>query len=416
MSFLEEFDAQVGNPIEQNLVFRKWLALNWREMFAELRDKRPVLITPFFTVVTKWPDVLDVISRNEIFTVMHNRRSMDPSVGPFMLARDGGNENWHEKSVMRSVLRRSDLPKIRKLAAESACRILEDAKAEGEIDLVSKVTKIIPVLVIQKFFGFDPGEENLLKWSLATQSDMFRNPGGADEDIHKANVKAGNEMRDWLRAEIKRRLESDEPLEENAFSRVIQLAKCDPESMPVERIVTNIAGLLVGALETMSEAVVNVTNLALNNETWKQALIDEIEKEDGNVDAIVWEILRHKPINTVVARYVATDTTVAKGEEWETEVKAGSMVLASTASAMFDPSLFDDPDQFKTDRNYSEYLHFGHGYHQCLGKHVGEQVIPELVKQIFSVPGIARIDGPEGEVDFKGGLYPAQFKVRFGSD
>ena len=68
-----------------------------------------VLDTPLFVVVSRWTDVIELLSRPGTFNV-NNVRSMDPSVGPFMLARDLTELNWHDKSIMRSIMRYEDLP------------------------------------------------------------------------------------------------------------------------------------------------------------------------------------------------------------------------------------------------------------------------------------------------------------------
>src|SRR3954462_14294329 len=97
MSFLETFD-ETPDPAARTESFFNALRANWRTLFTELRETRPILDLPVMTVVTRWADVADVLSRNETFGVTYSPH-MDPSVGPFMLARDGAVQNWRDKSA-----------------------------------------------------------------------------------------------------------------------------------------------------------------------------------------------------------------------------------------------------------------------------------------------------------------------------
>ncbi len=111
MSFLDTFDG-LTDPAARTALFFNALRTDWRSLFAELRETRPVLDLPVMMVVSRWSDVVDLLSRNETFRVTYAPH-MDPSVGPFMLARDGAVENWRDKSAMRTLLRWDDLPAIR---------------------------------------------------------------------------------------------------------------------------------------------------------------------------------------------------------------------------------------------------------------------------------------------------------------
>ncbi|HEX2148933.1 MAG TPA: cytochrome P450, partial [Actinomycetota bacterium] len=69
-----------------------------------------ILKTPGFTLLTRFADVTEVLSREKVFTVRPYQPHMDPVVGPFMLARDATPLNWREKGIMQAVLMPEDLP------------------------------------------------------------------------------------------------------------------------------------------------------------------------------------------------------------------------------------------------------------------------------------------------------------------
>ena len=160
MGFLDTFD-DTTEPSAQMALFFGALRKDWRSLFAELRETRPVLDLPVMTVVSRWADVVDVLSRNETFRVTYAPH-MDPSVGPFMLARDGAVQNWRDKAAMRTLLRWDDLPMIRAVAGEVASAALAAATQQGSgtFDVVATVSRLVPLRVVQRCFGF-PGPAGL---------------------------------------------------------------------------------------------------------------------------------------------------------------------------------------------------------------------------------------------------------------
>lgn len=155
MSFLEEYDQIPATaPVEQVQLVYRWLRADWRGMYADLRQHRPIFRTPAFTMITRWSDVVQALTQPETFSVRPYQPKMDPSVGPFMLARDAGELNWQEKSIMRSVLRWDDFPRIRSLVVDIAKESLETCR--GNIELVSRLGRLVPLKIVQRYFGF-PG-------------------------------------------------------------------------------------------------------------------------------------------------------------------------------------------------------------------------------------------------------------------
>src|SRR4051812_518201 len=198
MSFLQTFDEAADAAARMGLFFSE-LRANWRALFAELRETRPILDLPAMTVVTRWADVVDVLSRNETFRVTYAPH-MDPSVGPFMLARDGAVQNWRDKAAMRTLLRWDDLPAIRATAADIASAALRAATqgAGGVFDVVATVSRLVPLKIVQSCFGFPgPDDATMLAWSRATQADMFHNLTN-DPALLQADIAAGQAMQAWV--------------------------------------------------------------------------------------------------------------------------------------------------------------------------------------------------------------------------
>jgi cytochrome P450 len=60
-------------------------------------------------------------------------------------------------------------------------------------------------------------------------------------------------------------------------------------------------------------------------------------------------------------------------------------------------------------RNQSLNFLFGHGHHQCLGRHIGAAIIPEIVRQVLRLPGLEAA----GQGDRGGGPFPEHFPLRW---
>jgi cytochrome P450 len=109
-------------------------------------------------------------------------------------------------------------------------------------------------------------------------------------------------------------------------------------------------------------------------------------------------------------RQTSEDYTLAKGTLHETFIPARTNVLPLTQSAMFDSYAYTNPDEFNPDRTFYHNFNFGFGSHDCLGKYVGMEMLPEMVRQIIRLPNI-RAAGP---MDYKQGPFPESYPLAWG--
>lgn len=409
MGFLQDFDAAADPQAKVGAVIA-WLRGDWRGMYAELRELRPILPTPLFTLITRATDVLDVLAQPTLFSVRANQRTMDEAVGPFMLARDETQINWEEKGLMQAVLRWEDLPRVRALAAATASEAIGQATG-GSLDIVPAIARRVPVRIVQQIFGFAAPDGDLLRWSLATQHGMFRNLPFS-EDVLQGCHSAGAQMRSWLWPFLARKWAEAPSAKDDTVSRLIDLSREPAAGMSADRVLSNVCGLLVGSIETMSQAIVHAAEQLLTNPDWlASASAADAAGDLEAFDAHVFEALRFNPITTLQFRLVEQDRVLGAGTGYETTIAAGTVLALGTGSAMFDPGLMRDPDAFDPKRPPSSYLHFGLGHHECLGRHVGGVAIPEAVRQIVRLPGIRVVQGDTGRVDFADGPFPEHCRI-----
>jgi cytochrome P450 len=361
-----------------------------------------------------------VLSREEVFSVRLYAPRMDPVVdGPFMLARDATPINWREKGIMQAMLRPEELPQVRLLAGEFADESLTGSAADGCIEVVSRLGRHVPIRVCGTYFGFPgPDQESMFRWSRATQSDMFKNLA-QDPAVHEASVRAGQEMRKYLARLLKKKRAAAHKQHSNPpqdiFSRLVRTHFPAELEFDDHRVMANVAGLLIGAGETTSQAIVQVLEQILSRpKIQEEATAAAAEPEPQRFDRYVWEALRFNPINPLLFRYCERDYTLAAGSRRETRIPAGTLVFACTASAIFDEDVVPDPDSYRTDRPDFIDLHFGYGHHTCLGRYVGGVMIPEVVRRVLLRPDVRLLPPPDDRIDFQGGPFPERFVIAFG--
>ncbi len=409
MGYLDKYDALTSDRERAGTV-EHWIRTEPRPLFAELRTDRPVFATPLYTLVTRHPDVVDVLARPDVFSVHLYAEKIEPVIdGPFMLASES-EQTRAEKAVMQQVLRPADLPDVRRLAGRLADEALEAAARRGRVEVVSELGRYVPMRLCGDYFGF-PGPDlpTMYRWSRATQVDIFKNPLDAPAP-HAASIQAGREMRSYL-TDLMLRKRAEPGWPDDVFSRLLREA---PEAgLYDSRILANLVGLLVGAGETISQAVVQTLEQLLSRPNVREDAADAARAEDpAAFDGYVWEALRMNPINPVLLRVCEHDDLLAPGTDCETPVTAGTKVLACTSSAMFDADVVPDPDTFDPARQDQQRLHFGSGEHACLGRHLAAAIVPEVVRRVL-LRSDARL-GADSAVDFQQGPFPERFVVELG--
>ncbi len=89
------------------------------------------------------------------------------------------------------------------------------------------------------------------------------------------------------------------------------------------------------------------------------------------------------------------------------------MVFAANFSAMFDRFDIPAPNEFRTDRTWETYIHWGYGMHTCFGAAINRAVIPAILKPLLLRKNLRRAPGGAGEIDTGGTSFPQHFTVEF---
>jgi cytochrome P450 len=432
------FQELAGVPASESFtLIRHWMDTEPHHFFKYLREHKPNLTTPVCSLVTRNDDVIEVLSQPSVFTVSMYK----PKMGDYLMTHDDDPLHFREKSIMRSMLNRDDLPAVRKMVAKNAKAILD--AANGEIELAGDYCRMVPTTIVQDYFGLDGIDpRKLIEWSYWNQRNSFHNyPFNLLTDEQRDHIvqmhdSTGKELAKYVTGLIAKRLGpvkaakatglafirytlsgwldrlrgKPQKLRDDILTRMLLTSYPAAVDFPIQRLGLNAGGLLIGAVETTAQAVAQIMDELMSRpEVLAEAQAAARSGDDQKFDGYVWEALRYQPITHFLFRVAATDYTIAKGTGRELSVKKGDMVLAVVLSAMFDPQKFANPDTFDPTRDWTGHYHFGYGHHECLGKYVALVMIPEMVRQILLRDNL-RVTS---DIDYKGGPFPEEYRFSF---
>ncbi len=425
MAFLEQYealtdagDASAAVEAARAQLVGKWLAGKPHELFAELRESRPIFASPGMTFVTKYSDVHEVLARDEVFSVRPYALKMQ-RIAPtgFILAIDDNPQYQRDVSILRLAFGRDDLPRIREFVAHTAAQLISNAAGNARFDLVQGLSRVVPARLVAHYFGVPgPDERTLMRWARTIFHDLFLNLRNVPA-IRDPAVVSGAALSAYLDELITRReseMASGAHLEDNVLNRLLQMQCSAATRFDNARIRDNLIGMLVGAIETNSKAIAHAADELLRRpQELAAAQAAAIDNNDELLAHYIHEALRFKPQSIGLLRYCEQNYTLAKGTSREAIIRGGTLVFLATWSAMFDASHLDEPEKFRTDRSLTaDYLHFGDGLHTCTGQYISRVLILEVMKRLLSVANLRRAAGADGEIR-SDGPFPDSFIVEF---
>jgi cytochrome P450 len=408
-SYLERFDALP--PAQRWPAVRGWLFGEPLPFFAELRANRPVLVMDELTLATRYADCALILRRYDAFGVDLYK----PKQGGYWMAQDDTAQHWRDKSIMRAILDREEVPAIRDYLGAKAAALL--SAAGGAMDVVGGLTRAVPIALTQDWFGYDGADpHDLFEWSYWSQQDAFWNqPFDAIAVPDPGAIVRNRELASVAMIAYLATLVAGRTIEVKAGSnrtdsvtRLLRLSFSGGLKFDVERVVANVAGLLIGPVETTSHCAVNaLQELFARPDMLAAAVAAAAEADPTAFDGYVFEALRFRPAFPYFFRTCHTPTTLAGGTPFATTIPPGATVLAVTHSAMFDEATFDDPERFDPSRPTGDEFTFGYGLHECLGRPIATVMVPEIVRQVLRLPGVS----PAGLPDYKGGPVPEAYEL-----
>ncbi len=119
---------------------------------------------------------------------------------------------------------------------------------------------------------------------------------------------------------------------------------------------------------------------------------DQYELIRANPDLIPLAVEEHLRFTTPIQnlyRYTRADYRIG-----DVVIPTGSRVLLSFGAANRDPAVFDEPDEFRADRDPRKHIAFGYGAHMCLGAPLARMEAQAVLRQLVTRIAGIRPAGP----------------------
>jgi cytochrome P450 len=365
-------------------------------------------------VVTRYDDVKEVLADHEAFRVTEvYAERMARTSGAFILGMEDTETFRREVGILRKAVRPGDLGAIREIVEGAAGALIREAAPAGRIDLVGGLTRAVALRVVRDYFGVPgPDEATLARWMRTIFWEIFLDPLDL-KAVRAAAETSSAEMLPYLDALIAERRRSPK---DDFLGRLIAMQGDPATRLDDAGIRRNIGGLIVGAVDTTSKAASQAIAYLIDHpDELRGAQRAARTGQDDALAAHVFEALRFNPQAPLLLRHCGSATTVARGTPRATVIPAGSLVVAATLSASFDPEAVEDPERFRVDRADRDLFHFGHGQHLCFGRMINHVQLPAVAGQVLRLEGLRRAPGADGVMRYEG-PFPDRMIVEFDGD
>jgi hypothetical protein len=330
-------------------------------VYEELRDRCPVAHTERWGgqwMPVNYADMVAVTSDTDHFS------SVQPGVvGPkpgeaTMLTTPPITSDPPEHAPARRLLLPSFAPRvIDKLTpiTEQIARDLIDAiRASGDdvVDLADRYARQVPVRVIATMLGVPlTDEDRFTDWviRILQQQDV------TDRSDLRAAV---HELLDYFGAHVAARRADPAPYDD-LISQLMD-AEIDGAPLTDRHIMGSCFLLLLAGIDTTWSSIgASLLHLATHPDDR-----DRLVAEPELMPTAVEELLRYySPVT--MARIATGEAMVG-----ERTVCPGERVLLPFPAANRDPAVFDDPNEFRLDREHNRHITFGVGIHRCMGSNL----------------------------------------------
>ena len=364
-------------------------------------------------LVTRYEDVMEVLSRDGDFEVVYEPRMLDITGGEnFFLGMQNTPRYTRDVSNMRIAVRRNDVGDIIvPFAARKAGEIV--AAASGRIDVPQDLTLRVPAMLMAEYFGTPgPSEQKLIEWTSVMFWYLFIDLN-SDPSVDAKAKTAARECRDYLDGAIRDRKQNPSS-RDDILNRCLAMQGAKLPGMDDLGVRNNLIGLIIGAVPTTSKAAIQALDQLLDRPEILEAAQRAARADDDRLlAAYIFEALRFNPVNPLIYRRAAREAVIAGGTLRKRTIAKDTMVLAVNLSAMFDPLKINSPGQFRVDRSADDYILWGYGLHTCFGAYINQAMIPAILKPLLKTARLRRAAGAAGRIDTAGTPFPAHLVLEF---
>lgn len=296
------------------------------------------------------------------------------------LLTDDPPRHTHLRGLVNRAFTSRMLKSLEGFVAEVASELLDQVDPGAATDIVEALTIPLPVAVIARMMGI-PGEraDDFKRWSDALTGTL----AGTSRAERQKDI---FEMAAYFQSLIPERRKNPG---DDLVSAVVN-AEIDGERLTDQDIVGFNILLLIAGNETTTNLLGNFLNVLADRPAAWAALkarpdlieqgVEEALRFDGPVQFLMRKVTR--PV-----RFHGQD------------IESGEIVQVVMGSANRDPRAYDDPDEFKLDRNKNHHHTLGYGIHFCLGAPLARLEANVAMRAMLErFDGLRRADGVDERV------------------
>ncbi|HEX5946150.1 MAG TPA: cytochrome P450 [Acidimicrobiales bacterium] len=339
-------------------------------------------------VVSRHEDVSHISRNQDLYSAAQGVRPKVPS--PMSIISMDDPEHTRQRRLVNKGFTPRMVRQLSDHIRELSNQIIDDIAERGECDFVEDFAIHVPLIVIAELMGLDPAtREKLYRWSDA----MMAGDGHVDPDdpVLLAAAEAGGAFATVCIDLIEQRRadgSTDDLIgilthafDEGALAQAGDGAyagtpgEAPDGGLSHDELLMFLILLVVAGNETTRNALSGGLVAFSRFPDQHAKLLAQPELIDLAVDEIVRFV---SPVMTFM-RTVTEDHTYNG-----VDLQAGDRVFLLYQSANRDEEVFDDPDEFRIDRDPNPHLGFGIGTHYCLGANLARAEISVVFTELFS--------------------------------
>jgi cholest-4-en-3-one 26-monooxygenase len=387
-------------------------------VFTRLRREDPVhwydrTNGPPFWAIMKHDDIVELSKQPQKFlngpllVIPHEPAPQDdPRFPPTLIQLDPPKHGLYRQLVSKRFTPRylrSMHADIERIGKEIVDKLAVEG-GRGECDFVNEVSKPLPIAVIAWMLGVPREDwEKLFDWTNRTI-------GAGDPEYQEAG-KTPQETALAAMTELfmyfTRLVEEKKKNPADDLVTLFAHAKVNGEPLPPMDVLAFCLIIVVAGNETTR----NATTGGMLAFVEHQAELRKLQKRPALLESAIEEVVRWTSPIIHFARTAACDYEL-RGKR----IRRGDVIGLFYPSANRDEEIFDDPFEFRIDRDPNPHLGFGIGEHFCLGSHLARLELKVAYKHLL--PRIEEIElaGPVERLHsaLVGGVkhLPIRYKLR----
>lgn len=344
-------------------------------------------------LVSRAADVAEILAREADFEVVYADRMRKLTGGrDFFLGLPDGPAYRRDTRAMAAIVQPADLDSVLAMARAEAA----GAVAGQGIDLPPMLSARIPALMVERYFGVSMPLDQLIADATILFFYLFSDLT-ADPRVEAGAMAA----KDRVNAAIDASRATAGP--DTLLGRAVAAGEAGEAAFDADGVRANMLGILIGAVPTLSKAAcLALDELLRRPPELARAQAAARAGDEAAVAAHLWEALRFQPLNPVIYRRTPRPARLG-----DTEIPAGTMVLASNLSAMFDPERVANPRRFAVPRPWDSYMLWGEGLHRCWGDRINRAILPAMLTPLLAKPGLRALGPPDGS----GTPFPRSYRL-----